>query len=637
LAGRMIQRKKPIPSMPTPRFAKVENLIFDEGKVGAYWEKMVDLVSRYGPTTSSYSLKTKEGIRSPRAWINPAGWDITVVVDPRMVLPKDRELLGFLEKMGIEDPFLELIRDITIHEIGHWEYPRGSGSGCPMDGFVHHRDFVEPAYEELKKSGRFTEGQSHARAYGMANAVEDIIDNHNVFFRGGGETIGCGQMLFWYMQGQINGNFGKEYSLFVKLNLMNSPNRKAAERLLKRFFCKTARREVGEAASRLSKVFTPKNIQDRSKWEELARAYTQEAAVLLEEDKKDHSKSANKEGEGSSGPTDSETEEEPKEEEAASSPTDSKTREDPFKKLSKRDIERLMGGRGENGEKGRPFYLDAYTALDGLYNSLSRRIKLKARKAQSKGAMHPAVAVSRREYDPERDMGSSCEVSRLKFSIERRAMVPTVATYHHKLEMPIRKTLRDFPPVAYSVVDASPSMVGAGNRNIVPWGDKSGYHYALLAFYGIIRQVEKLGLMGKVDFMGTTFARKSNSARGLEKTKRLLLSKPSMYGTELDIGMMEAMLGKRKGVLFPLISDGEIFNWEKVRGRFMAIARKQQFFMVQIGGETGTSRELKRAGFVVKNVNSYEDVVSLVVDLTAERYLQEIERKVATERVKMRG
>ncbi len=646
--------------------------VLDQNNLDLYWERLSRLVARYGPTASNVSLTAKKMKKPLSGAIDPMTWNIAISVKSDLQFKPGRKLGQFLAKMSINDPFLELLEDVTKHEIGHWELPRGSRTGCPYDNVIYHESFLQPAFEELVKSGKFSEKGAKKWAERVVNAVTDIIDNYNAFRYSKIGGNGGGQVLFWYLNGQEFGQFNEEYTMFVKLNLALWGNKEAG-RLLGQFLVngidekgENVGKAVGESVSKLMQIFTQEKILDREAWEEITREYVRELVRYIEEsdepemptsmgDRTPNGKGEGEESEGKGQGGGSQEEEQDEsedegqesgsgqdkdesgegneqssdEEEAQSGDEDEGEEEDedssPFGKLSGQDMERIMQERKDKG-KGMPFYLDRTTALDALYKSLAKRMIIRPRKGDAPTASYPFVAVRRRKFDPDRDEMHSCDTSNLRFDPITRKLVPTVVTQRHPIDLPIKKDFKDFPAVAFALLDASGTMMGGGDRTLIPWGDKSGYHYASLSFYCLLRQLEHMHILNKVEINGAIFHNETIAARGLEATKKLLLN-PTSGGTNIDIDKVRAMLAGKKDALFPFISDGDIHNWDSVKEEFIELAKKQQFFMIMVGGDNQTTRDLKAAGLHVEVVNSYEDVVGLVIDLTRKTYAKSLAEK----------
>jgi hypothetical protein len=611
--------------------------ILDPAKTTQYWEKLTRLVARTGPTNSNLSFSAKAIQRAVSAGIDPMSWDIKINIQTNLRFRADKKLDRFLRKMNISDPFLRLVEDCCVHEIGHWEFPRGSQVGCPYDNYYYHESFLTPAYEELSSCGKFSESFCKQWAQRAANAVADIIDNYNVFRYSKNGSAGSGQILFWYLAGQ-DGGFQKEYTLFVKTNLALFGNKEAVK-LLEQFNSTEEEKSIGESVSKLKKVFTTESMMNRDEWEELTRTYVKELVKYIEEEDQpecpmsagDETSTDNGDQQENGQPKQGGSQESKGDEEDESQDSNEGSQElkSPFGKLTDDDKEKIMQDKADKG-KGIPFYLDRDDALDSLYKSLSRRIRLKTKKGDQPTTGYPLVPIRRRAFDRSRDDVLSADTGRLYYDPVSRRMRPSVVTHRHSVNVPIRKDFSDFPGVAFALFDASGTMMGDGDCSTIPWGDESGYHFGVLAFYGLLKQLERMKLLRKVDFSASIFHSETISAEGLKDCKKLLLN-PTSGGTYIDMDEVKRMLKGKKNALFPLISDGDIHNWDEVKDDFIALAKSHQFFMIKVFGENQTTRDLRAAGLKVEVINHYEDLVDLVVDLTARTYEKALKAKFEKE------
>jgi hypothetical protein len=278
-----------------------------------------------GPSMSKTEFRTVKGGDVPySAGINPDGWHASFTMREGLAFPNRPELLRYLEQHNIVEPIKEMVRDTTDHEIGHWEYPRGSGFGCPFDKPTLYTTFAETVHDELKKSGKFTDAFCESYAFRGANLATDTINNWNVAanLAPSGNAY-AGMVLFFYLQGikseqefeaqlqrlladgktdehqqfvdklrkehvmdasgQIK--FSPEYELFVRLNLAVWGT-KSDYQLLSRFFNND--KELGQAVSRLRAVYTPEAMGDKAKWEELTRKLVKELIPFLDEKQQQH-------------------------------------------------------------------------------------------------------------------------------------------------------------------------------------------------------------------------------------------------------------------------------------------------------------------------------------------------------------
>ncbi len=728
------------------RFEQLKpNMALNPERIYEYKLMVEEQFRRYGPTKSRIVVKTKKKAASPLiAGIDSNNWDVKFVIDEGLRFREDPELLKYLERRNVVDPVKELLRTVAYHEMGHWEFPRGTQFGCPYDKTRYYASFIEPIHEELKNSGKnFSDGFCKAMSGRIANAVMDVIDNYNMansFAKIKEDT--AGQMLFWYLQGQEGGNYDAEYSMFVRLNLSLFGEKEDAN-LLRRFFLRE--NEVNKSVANLEKVFTPKAIYSKEKWEELAREYTKEAIKHLkadetpthqhspddrsakgrknegggegeegergkgdgpkggagqgseegetaeadgeagegeggseagkegeeeggeetgdsgedsgekEGDEEGESKGGSEqegeeegEGEGSGSGKDSEQEgEEGKGEGGAEEKEDGEgekpDEEDEEDKkigfggvelgsdLSPDDIEKIMGGRALGGKgmspKGVPFYIKTDEALDAFYRHLAKGIPLKAEGKLPAGNF-PIIPETRERFDPEVHSFEDADGGKLFFDPMARVLAPSVVKTRMNIGIPIRKEKKGLPDFVFSLIDSSGSMwQGGGRKELVPWGDESYYHYALLTFWGLLRFFEMERMLHKIDISAAIFSSTTLDQKGLKEVKKMLLN-PASGGTEIDMAAIIANLRGRQNAVFSFITDGGICNWGKVKQEFIEIAKRNQFFMIQIGDYKQTANELTEEGLgkQIYFVNKPKDIVNLAIDLTVKRYRAAVEK-----------
>jgi hypothetical protein len=110
-----------------------------------------------------------------------------------------------------------------------------------------------------------------------------------------------------------------------------------------------------------------------------------------------------------------------------------------------------------------------------------------------------------------------------------------------------------------------------------------------------------------------------------DEVKKLIFN-PASGGTKINMDVVMELLRTKKNSVFPMITDGEIENWTSIKDEFISLAKRNQFFLVQIGNNTSTSEDFRKAGFVVANVNGHSDIAKMVIDLTAKTYRQAISK-----------
>jgi hypothetical protein len=393
-------------------------------------------------------------------------------------------------------------------------------------------------------------------------------------------------------------------------------------------------REIGDDVKTLSRAFNPDNIYSRDRWEGLAREYARRVAKYLDESAEmpmpqysPDDETATPGGGGGGGSGSPQDKKDKGKKGGPGGPGEDKKDEDKKgpgsdpdqlgKDLDKADMEKIMMGR--KAGQGIPFYIETTPALDAYYRGLSKRIPLKAA-GKLPSARMPLVPLLYEPFDDEAHDVADAHMGKLYRDQLQGRLVPSVIRSKLPIDIPIRKEKRHLPDFIMSLIDSSGSMMMKwGRTNIVPWGDESYYHYALLTFYGILRFFEMERILHKLDVSAAIFSDVTLTASGLDEAKRLILN-PSSGGTRLDVTKVMDCVRGRENALFSMISDGDIVNWAHVREEFIRLAKKNQFFMIQIGAQSRASVDIAAAGLPVHYVSNHKDIVKLAIDLTMQRY-----------------
>lgn len=686
----------------------IPNLAFDQQKLSEYRSKMLALFDAEGPLKSKVELMIKPKLPAPiTAGIDMHTWDTKLAMRPDLAFSESPSLLDFLESRNITDAVERTLLDTGRHEIGHWEYRRGDSYGCPYDQFRHYSLIVEPIYQELKATGKFSEEDCQAHALREANAVADLINNHNVsrvLAKYGKDYPGQG--LFWYLQGQLNGKYPDDFDLFIKLSIATIGD-EGFSKLLGQYM--GSNKKVDEAVSRLSKLFLPEYMDSAENWEALARSYSREVAPFLKEneqrkhqcspddspgppgkgggqgegklgqdDKGDNlsegkDSSEAKDGSGGGGKGSGEEKEKEKGEGSEGSGGQGKEGKGEEKEGGKGPGSKGSGGEGAGKESGSgseqeggaldlqtlswglggdltpeeiadimfgrkagqgiPFYIETEDGLDGFYRGLARKIPLEASGMPPSANMN-IIPLSYVRFDPDSHSEEDLSSNKLVFNPATKSLERSAVKMRFPIDIPLQKEKRNMPEFFFTLMDTSGSMIyPEGDTSIAPWGDKSYYHHGLLSFYGLLRFFESKGLLHKVNFAGAIFSDVTLGATGIDELKHILLN-PATGGTRIDMRVVMKHIAGAKNAVFGMISDGAIFNWGEIKNEFTAIAKQNQFFMIQIGSDSETSRDLRAAGLPVFTVASHKDIVHLAVKLTAERYNRAIRSQLEAEKLK---
>jgi len=276
------------------------------------------------------------------------------------------------------------------------------------------------------------------------------------------------------------------------------------------------------------------------------------------------------------------------------------------------------------GKAGFFSYTTSYENLDSFYENLAPRIHIRTR-LNRKALSFSVVDYGYENYDPD-----SHEISRVNF---KRMMIDPdspfreklkksinfqVAEHHYYINIPCGMGRRSFPDICL-LIDTSGSMRDGGYHVGIPWGENSGYHYALLGLYGIIKYLDNEGIASSIlwnviNFSDTTRASGWKTYQEISQLKKYALT-PQFGGTEIDIEVLRKELS-REPCLVIILSDGEIYNWEKIKVEMEEIIRPHYVSFIQIGKETRVGKDMREFGAVVLTVRRKEDISQLMVDLT---------------------
>jgi len=543
------------------------------------------------------------------AYINPQGWNTTVKIRKGFNPIQDKRQKAYARKKKITDGLETLVTHVgALHEPAHWELPVNSGRGCPFD--VYNHDKILEAVKDALPSDK----KGHA-AY-MANVFEDTIINPRCREFNGDFS---GQVLFWDNEGnrvikQGQEGFTPVYEAFVKLN-MHLWGDNVDRALLKRHY-----RNDGKVESAVEQVVNelglPEDIQDtsvlfdRRRWPEMARAFTKNLAPLLEEAPTERPSAYSQNGEGSG--------QESEQEQKAGNGIERKMK-------TREGKEEVAFGRYASNEKHSPNFTD-FEQLDSLYRRISRAIPTNV-EAMTKDHSMKIAPLTYRAFDEETDEVSAIKPTKLlvgrdglTFGVPRQ---PLTVTAKSKIQ---RKSFPDFKMV---MLDNSGSMKGAvdgsrnvGNKNFIPWGDKSKYHFGLLGFYGIENFLQQNGIAQYIDHGLTLFSSqtryKEAGFSGLDEVRKLAL-RPDWDGTRIDAQALKKSLNGRESFVLS-ISDGEIGDWESQKDEVKKLADNNYYAHIQIGSETEFTQDLESWGKPVFYVQSGEDLSRLMVDATRDTY-----------------
>ncbi len=531
------------------------------------------------------------------AGINPNGWQIDMKVNPDFSQVMDKKTSDFLKQKQAQEAPLAECSDVLTHETGHWHY-------CPQSLEQHTDLFLEPIAKAIRKSGQEPTddaGRESTKVKYLSNCIQDIIDNTGC--RGEenekAKTSMAGQIVFWKEQGEAseNSQYAPLYEAFVSLNLFLWGD-KADYKYLQEYFPKNPKAikafdSIVKELSLENKLKSREYLLDYSNWSNISQVMAKHLAPLMPESEP----LPDLFGSGESMDKDSKPMGEP----------------DPKKEVMKKYSQ----------GKGAPEYLNQYFALRTLYQQLAKQIPIKASSLARANSL-PYAHMRHKPYEADTDNPQRINFNKLGISDDGK---PSFMVPHSSLSLnyKIKHGIESFPPIAMCILDTSGSMQedlrggsNVGSTSFIPWGDKSKYHYALLGFFGILNYLEDNHLLSRVQINAANFSSTTLGATGIDNSVKVLLT-PQFGSTSIDMRQISRISAKRGSIQFT-ISDGQVGNWGSIKKDFMALAKQNQFFHIQLGAPTETSEDLRRAGFNVYQVERGDELSKLMVDLTQKTY-----------------
>ena len=554
-----------------------------------------------------------------------------------------------------------VIRDITRHEINHKKY--GNLNGCPRTTELYAEKIIEPMAQVLQPKG-YNENDLHYIGNALTDTIlhADLSQKFNLegivnFF----EDIGRHMPYTKFYEAHVLLNMyfwgNKQHKKTLKKHL--GKHGKVVSEVIQNFLKKSGLISLSQSIELNYKEMEIRDrqtitefINDEENWPKIAKAYAEEFSKLMEpgyalplqnhsgqgtngfgnkqdendkdgsssgqssEDDYDNSEEDNKNGNtniGNSGNLENEGKDESwtKEGPIEGNQFDKEMYSDKFKK-------KRINKAYANGEH-LPEWINYYDGLNLLYQSLAQKLNIRV-ETFTKQSQMPIYYYGSRKFDPERDT-----LKRIKFGFNGRGELELrKKRWHEDIPIEYKINQKGFPEVRFCFLDTSGSMQepaqgdDVGNTNIIPWGDNSRYHYALLAWYGLLEYLKQNHLLKQTNIGLANFSNETNVENGLEAAKRLAFS-PQWGYTILDMGKIKKVFNGRNALVFT-ISDGGIQNWDEIEEEFIKLVKQHYYFHLQIGPHNVTSMALKNAGLYVEQIRNANDLVTKVIDLTDKLY-----------------
>lgn len=518
------------------------------------------------------------------------------LVDPKMEF-------GFNLKHP-EKPYMRRIvtRDLPNHEFIHLGGELRIGEkvlGIPGSTETSETHFFNPIYGVLSKKGFSDEDAAY-----VENTLEDTL----LHLEGSQRHAWDGITRFFQLQ-----DFSDFYEAHVKLNMLlwGTPEQKdrirnkykgsqKSSKAVSNFLSRTNSFGNGIKSQEELRVYflNPEN------WEEISKIYAEEFSTLM--DKNYARPTINHNGAGTKG----------REKE------DSSNQGNVFQKQRKTDdYVRKRARKSYDDKKKLPSWMtktdgDKVKSLDLLYDDFVSSLEIKAESETIQDSLPIATLISK-EFDPLIDSDSDT------FVAVNDSGEPTVYVPRKRLELPyqIKIGSRGFPKTKYVMLDTSDSMKeaidskGIGNSKVIPWGDNSKYHFALLTWKGFVKYLILNGLLVDKDSIELdNFSTATITGKGLDEARRTAFL-PQWGNTYLDKSRVGEIFQGEGNLIFSS-SDGEIMNWADVRDVFIPGAKRHHYFHLQIGEDSQASLDMKTQGLQVEPCRGHADLANRVIELT---------------------
>lgn len=535
-------------------------------------------------------------------------------------------------KLKGEEKVLSFASDGTSHEINHHKYK--NCIGCPQDVDKDTDLFFEPMYKILSKKGFSEEDVNYA-----TNALQDSILHYDLRKNIGKDLQGIVTFLEDVGENSQDGKYTKFYEAHSKLNMFLWGEKKQ-KNLLNKFYTndtkvkevldgfflelnegkfkfqtevytrsraeikKKVKRNWIDRKDKKIDLFDKQGIReyvlDENNWAKVSEIYAKHFSKLMEPHyampTPDHS------GAGTKG----------KEKE------DTSHEGNPFK--NERQSRNFKKGRimkaGKAGKKVSE-WINKMEALDIYYEGLGEQLIINA-ETFSNSETFPIAHYGERDFNPERD-----SYRHIKFGFDEEGNLELKKKpYSIETQISVKNSPRSFPQVKFGLIDISASMMedinggeNIGNNLIIPWGDNSKYHWALMAQFGIFEYFKRNHLLTQNSISSAFFGKNTKVIEGFQNVKDYLL-RPNFEGTtNINLSQIKSFF-EGQGNLIYTIGDGEIANWKTIKNDFISKAQNHAYLHLHMGTDNKMTNDLKNAGLEVIIAQDGKGIVEKVINLT---------------------
>lgn len=571
---------------------------------------------RITKSDSYMSVTAVADAKSISAFINMQSKDISIRL-PYDWNPEQYVLVQRYARLAkVKDVKKEETGDVVKHEVGHDKLENDVyGLGCPED--VKGKEIaIDGTIRGMLENNKYSQdGMQY-----LENTISDIINNTN----GSKYTKFDGLTIYFAEQAEINGKkFSPLFEAFVKLNMELWGN-KMQKVFLKRYYANEKKIDeivkscikdidiVDNKDDNINKLF------NKNEWDETYYRFAKHLSKLMDTPTPEILFGSGSGGKGYTVPAQFDD----------SGKIDSDKVTDPSLKrvLDKDNLKRSLVKRNNKGESI-PIFLDNWRALDLLYQGLASEIYIKAETMQ-KGESMPIAPIQSRIFDHEKDDLEKIIFGKILIDDSGKPALAVPRSYLEKA-VKYKKSIKSYPELNIALLDTSGSMLESANgtdtgkKHIIPWGDNSKYHYAVLSYYGVEKALHRLGIGVRTKYNVITFS-EDTKATGTQayhddKRKQRILNPVFGDTTVIDAAVLKKECHEPESILMT-ISDGAIHNWHNIKNDFKSIIKDKFYVHFQIGAETETTRDLKSWGATVIPVNNAQDLPRRAIDVARTFY-----------------
>jgi len=235
------------------------------------------------------------------------------------------------------------------------------------------------------------------------------------------------------------------------------------------------------------------------------------------------------------------------------------------------------------------------------------------------------INMGKKKFDPFED--SPSDIIGVDFDDESKNIELITSRFKYAIEQGIKPQEDDKPDIVFALFDTSESMrepiSGAGIDEIVnpeapeeeQWGFSSKYHHSLITYFMMIEKFKDMNIYNS-DIYFANFSDDTYLSVGIDESKRQALH-PQFGTTIIDVDKIRSVLEskQRRKKLLITLSDGEIFNKEAVISEITSHKNDLIYVHIQLGEKSDYCQAIEELGYLVKYINSENDLYNFVIDL----------------------